>query len=91
MKLVCHCEDVTEGEVIEAIREGYVDIEALKRYTGVGTGPCQGKYCMILLLEILARVTGRRPEEIHLPTPRQPVEPVYIGLMAVDEKEDDGV
>ena len=43
--LVCRCEDVTLHELEHAISLGHRDIESLKRYTGFGTGVCQGKSC----------------------------------------------
>ncbi len=44
--LVCTCEDVTVDEVEHAIAKGFHDIESVKRYTGFGTGMCQGKQCL---------------------------------------------
>ena len=44
--LVCRCEDVTLQELEHAIARGHDDIESLKRYTGFGTGWCQGKGCV---------------------------------------------
>ena len=41
---VCLCEDVTTHEIRAAIREGFDQIETLKRYTTVSMGPCQGRY-----------------------------------------------
>jgi bacterioferritin-associated ferredoxin len=33
-KIVCRCQDVTEDEIKDAIRQGYTDLESLKRFTG---------------------------------------------------------
>ena len=44
--IVCPCEDVTLADVEQAISLGYLDIDEVKRFTGLGTGPCQGKQCM---------------------------------------------
>ncbi|MDP9036246.1 MAG: (2Fe-2S)-binding protein [Myxococcota bacterium] len=41
--LACRCEDVTLRDIEDAIARGHDDIESLKRYTGFGTGWCQGK------------------------------------------------
>ncbi len=57
--IVCHCEDITLAEVIEALEQGYREIESLKRYTGIGTGPCQGKMCIVQTLRVLASPRGR--------------------------------
>ncbi len=52
--ILCHCEDVEIGELYSALAQGYGDIETLKRYTGIGTGKCQGKCCFLQTLRILA-------------------------------------
>src|SRR3982750_2569147 len=54
--LVCRCEDVTLHELEEAVARGHDDLESLKRYTGFGTGWCQGKHCVALCArELVAR------------------------------------
>ena len=82
MKIVCRCGDVTEKEIVEAIAEGYVDIESLRRYTGLGGGPCQGKYCIVNLMRILADLKAVEGGKIPVPTPRPPIMPLRIGLLA---------
>lgn len=79
---LCICEDVRYAEVKRAIREGYADIESLKRYTGVGTGICQGKLCLRSLVELLAREGGKDPSSVRLTTQRPPVRPVDLGKLA---------
>ena len=43
--VLCRCEDMTLGDLEHSVERGYTDIEEVKRYTGLGTGPCQGKEC----------------------------------------------
>jgi NAD(P)H-nitrite reductase large subunit len=81
-KIVCRCEDLTEEEIIHAIKEGFRDIETLKRYTGATTGPCQGKGCLMHLVRILCQLTEKNPDEVGVTTQRQPVNPVLINLLA---------
>ena len=59
-RIVCRCEEVTEGEIIEAIRRnpGARDVDGVKRRTRSGMGRCQGGFCMPLIVEILARELG---------------------------------
>jgi bacterioferritin-associated ferredoxin len=52
--ILCHCEDVEIDELYSALAQGYGDIETLKRYTGIGTGKCQGKCCFLQTLRVLA-------------------------------------
>jgi sarcosine oxidase subunit beta len=51
--VVCGCEDVTLHDVEEAMGLGLTDIESLKRYTGFGTGPCQGRSCEVAVAQLL--------------------------------------
>ena len=53
--IVCACEDVSVHDVEGAIAQGFGDIESLKRYTGLGTGPCQGKSCEAGAMRICAQ------------------------------------
>lgn len=56
-KIVCRCEGVTEGEIIEAIRNnpGARDLDGIKRRTRAQMGRCQGGFCMPTILELLSR------------------------------------
>jgi bacterioferritin-associated ferredoxin len=77
--LACRCEDVTLHDLEDAIARGYTDIESLKRYTGFGTGWCQGKGCVSLCGRLLVERGG----SAALPfTPRPPFHPVELGLLA---------
>ena len=59
--ILCRCEDVTLADVQRAVALGYTDVEEVKRYTGFGTGPCQGKECLGPIACALARLTGAAP------------------------------
>lgn len=80
--LVCPCEDVTEAEVLEAIGDGYADLESLKRYTALATGPCQGKACLVLARRILAEARDVDPADLGTITYRPPTQPVRLGDLA---------
>ena len=77
--LVCRCEDVTLHELEEAIGRGHDDIESLKRYTGFGTGWCQGKSCVALCARLLVERGGNAALPI---TPRPPVQPLPFADLA---------
>jgi sarcosine oxidase subunit beta len=79
--LVCRCEDVTLEELEGAIARGYEDIEELKRVTGFGTGPCQGKECQVTCALVLAARAKLAPGEIQPFTARSPLRPVPLGLL----------
>ncbi len=56
-RIVCRCETITEGEIIDAIRApgGARDVDGVKRRTRAGMGRCQGGFCGSKVVEILAR------------------------------------
>ncbi len=77
--LVCRCEDVTLHELEQAIERGHDDIESLKRYTGFGTGWCQGKSCVALCARLLVERGGSAAMPF---TPRPPFHPTRLGDLA---------
>lgn len=56
-RIICRCEGITEGEIIDAIKApcGARDVDAVKRRTRSGMGRCQGGFCGSKVVEILAR------------------------------------
>ena len=79
---VCLCEDVTSKDVVTAIREGFTDIQTLKRYSTVTMGPCQGKMCHRALASLCASETGQPPDIVGATTQRPPLQPVPLGALA---------
>ncbi|MBO7669159.1 MAG: (2Fe-2S)-binding protein, partial [Oscillospiraceae bacterium] len=57
-EILCHCEDVTRAEVLEAIRRGAVSVDGVKRRVGAGMGRCQGSRCARAVMELLAEALG---------------------------------
>lgn len=86
--MVCTCEDVSDVEVLDAVALGYEDIESLKRYTGLGTGPCQGKSCLTMTRRLVAEATGRSPDEIGGITFRPPIKPLPLRMLAGEDLPD---
>ena len=62
--LICRCEHVSEGEVIEAIQRGASTLDGIKLRTRAGMGRCQGGFCTPHLIHLLARKTGMKVEAI---------------------------
>ena len=60
--IVCRCEMITEGEIIDAIQRplGARSLDGVKKRTRVGMGRCQAGFCLPKTMEILAR-------ELHIP------------------------
>jgi sarcosine oxidase subunit alpha len=77
---VCFCEDVRVGDIRAAIADGYDDVELVKRHTGAGTGPCQGKLCHASLLSCMEEAG----HEVRIPTPRPLLRPIALRQLAGD-------
>ena len=65
-KIVCRCEAVSEGEILEAIRTNppAVDIDGVKRRTRSGMGRCQGGFCSPYVMKLLAQEQGIPMEKV---------------------------
>lgn len=65
-RIICRCETVTEGEIVEAIHRPIVprSVDAIKRRCNAGMGRCQGGFCGPRVHEILARELGVSPMDI---------------------------
>lgn len=64
--IVCRCEMVTEGEIVDAINRplGARSLDAIKRRTRQGMGRCQAGFCTPRTMEILSRELGIPMTEI---------------------------
>ncbi len=65
-KIVCRCETVSEGEILQAIHmnPGACDLDGVKRRTRSGMGRCQGGFCGPYVMQLLSRELGVPMEEI---------------------------
>ena len=52
-EIICRCEDISRGEVLEAIRRGAVTVDGVKRRAGTGMGRCQGSRCSRIIGKLL--------------------------------------
>ncbi len=64
--VVCRCETVTEGEILDAIRRplGAKTLDGIKRRTRAGMGRCQAGFCTPKTMELIAREWKMPVEEI---------------------------
>ena len=64
--VICRCETVTEGEILNAIRRplGARSLDGVKRRTRAGMGRCQAGFCSPRTMEILARELKKDPLEL---------------------------
>ena len=85
--IICRCEEITEQEIREAIRE--FDLKAVddaKRLTRAGMGLCQGRSCARLTARILSEETNIKLSELYPPSKRPPTRPIEIESLAKAEE-----
>ena len=65
-RIVCRCETVSEGEILDALRRNpkATDIDCVKRRTRAGMGRCQGGFCMPYVMRLIEKETGKPLTEI---------------------------
>ena len=65
--MICRCESVTEGEILDAIRRtpGARTLDGVKRRTRAGMGRCQAGFCSPKVMDILVRELGLSMEDIR--------------------------
>ena len=76
--LICRCEEISLGEVKEAINRGATTLHEVRRRTRAGMGLCQGRTCGTLTAQIIAQHTGKSLEEILPARVRPPVRSVKV-------------
>lgn len=66
-KIICRCEGVSEGEIIDAIRRpiGGKSLEGIKKRTRVCAGQCQGGFCIPRIISIISKELEIEPELIN--------------------------
>ena len=65
-KIVCRCESVTEGEILNALRQNPkpLDLDGVKRRTRSGMGRCHGGFCGPNVQSLIAKELSLNYEEI---------------------------
>ena len=76
--LVCRCEEVTAGDIRQAAAAGCPGMNQLKAYTRCGMGPCQGRQCGSIAVEVLARAYGVPVSAIEPLRTRFPTKPIPL-------------
>jgi bacterioferritin-associated ferredoxin len=80
--IICRCEEITKGEIKNAIRNGMQTLNGIKRVTRAGMGLCQGQTCQRLVSQILAEELGLSLAEVEPTTARGPVRPLRLAVFA---------
>ena len=80
--VICRCEEITRGEIKDAIRNGIHTLNGIKRITRAGMGLCQGQTCQQLVARILTEELGLAAADIDPTTARGPVRPLRLEVFA---------
>ena len=83
--IICRCEEITAGEIRQIIADGVIDMQEIKRLTRTGMGSCQGRMCESTIAQMISIETKRPLEEIGWFTPRPPVKPIPLGILAAKQ------
>jgi len=63
-EVICRCENISEAEIIAAVREGHETLDGVKFYTRATMGRCQGGFCTHKIMKIICRETGKSMDEL---------------------------
>lgn len=83
--IVCRCEEITVGEVRQAVADGATTPNAVKGLTRAGMGRCQGRMCGGPVAHVVAQETGQPVEAVSRFTSRPPVMPVPLAGLLEEE------
>lgn len=89
-KIICRCEEITYGEIIDAIKAGRKSVKAIKRATRAGMGACQSRTCGRLIMQILvdkgkADWNTLEPDRQRFPLIPTSIESMEIAIMGKDK------
>ena len=85
--IICRCEEVSRGQILQAIQDGARTVEEIKRATRAGMGLCQSRSCLRTIQRILAEETGQPLSELVPARYRPPVRPIPLRILAKESKE----
>ena len=86
--MICRCEEVTLGEIRQAVAKGATSTNEVKGLTRTGMGNCQGRICGELVARIIAAETTGLIGEAHaiesaeVFTARSPIHPLPLDALA---------
>ncbi len=74
--IICRCEEITKQEIVDAICEGYLTVNEIRKRTRSGMGFCQGKTCGRIVRQLIARYGGVEESTLTPAHARPPVRPI---------------
>lgn len=89
--VVCRCEETTVKDIKRSADIGCSGPNQLKSFTRAGMGPCQGRYCGLSVVEILAHAQNTTPDKLGYYRIRPPLKPLRLSEVAslntLDQKD----
>jgi NADPH-dependent 2,4-dienoyl-CoA reductase/sulfur reductase-like enzyme len=89
--IVCRCEEITAGQIIETVALGCPGPNQMKSFLRCGMGPCQGRLCGLTVTELIAQARGVSPAEVGYYRLRPPVKPITVAELAALPKTEAAV
>lgn len=74
-------EDLQVKDILNAVADGYNEVELVKRFSTVGMGPSQGRHAALTTARLVAKATGRSVATVGVTTSRPPFAPERLGLL----------
>lgn len=81
-EFVDYDEDLQIKDIVNAIKDGYDNLELVKRYSTVVMGPSQGKQSALNNLRIVCQHTDRELDGVKVTTQRPPFSPEFVQHLA---------
>ena len=85
--IVCRCEEVTAGEIRQAVENAHGDSNQVKYLSRCGMGPCQGRQCANAVAHIISDAGGQAISDNSLFRGRPPVAPISLEQLASLSRE----
>lgn len=80
--IVCRCEEVTKGQIRQAVHDGMFTITEIRRYLRTGMGLCQGQTCAKLVKRIVANELKVSMDVLEPASSRAPMRPIEMEVFA---------
>jgi len=84
--IICRCEEITKGEIRQAVHDGMFTLTEVRRYLRTGMGLCQGQTCGKLVKGIIVRELGTAPAELEPAFSRVPMRPIEMKVFANEQE-----
>ncbi|MDQ0395438.1 2Fe-2S iron-sulfur cluster-binding protein [Labrys monachus] len=75
-------EDLQAKDIVNTVKDGYDDIQLVKRYSTAGLGPSQGRHANLNTIRLVAEATGKTPAAVGTTTFRPPLVPEKFAHLA---------